>query len=338
MVSGYWISQAIYVAAELRIADCLGDSAMTATELAGRTGAHARSLYRLLRALASAGVFVEDAGHRFRATPLSDCLRSNQANSQLPAVLMMVGQFYEAWGSLLENIRCGEPAFKLRTGRIFFDHLQANPAEATIFDAAMTALNDRKTTAFLDAYDLSGVGVLADIGGGNGSALVRILERYPATTGILFDLPDVVDRARVSIEEAGFSNRCRIVGGSFLEQVPPGADAYVLRHIIHNWDDEHAGVILAKIHEAMAAKSRLLIIERIIPSGNEWSYSKFADLNMMVLHGGLERTADEFERLFENAGFRLSRIVPTSTDMFVIEGLKSQPPYDGDDPPCPACA
>jgi hypothetical protein len=320
MISGYWISQAIYVAAELRIADHLGDSAMPATELAERANAHAPSLYRLLRALASTGVFVEDADNRFRATPLSDCLRSDRSDSQLPAVLMMVGQFYDAWGSLLDSIRCGEPAFKLHSGMNFFDHLAVNPAEAQIFDAAMTALNDRKTSAFLDAYDLSNVGVLADIGGGNGSALVSVLERYPAMTGILFDLPDVVERARASIEAAGLLNRCRLVGGSFLEQVPPRADAYVLRHIIHNWDDEHAAVILGKIGDAMALASTLLVIERIIPPGNEPSYSKFADLNMMVLHGGLERTADEFERLFEHAGFRLSRIVATNTDVCVIEG------------------
>jgi hypothetical protein len=322
MVAGYWISQAIYVAAELRLADHLGGSTLTATELAERAGAHGPSLYRLLRSLASVGLFLEDKDHRFRATPLSDCLRSDAANSQLPAVLMMVGQFYEAWAALLENIRSGTPAFKLRYGALFFEHLAANAAEAQIFDAAMTALNDRKTTAFLDAYDLTFARVVADIGGGNGSALRRILSRYPAMTGILFDLPAVVDRARAGLEKAGSPSRCRLVGGSFLEQVPPGADVYLLRHIIHNWDDDHAAVILRRIHEAMPAHGQVLIIERIIPAGNEPSYSKFADLNMMVLHGGLERTALEFERLYETAGYRLSRIVLTDADICVIEGLK----------------
>ena len=170
MVSGYWISQAIYVAAELRIADHLGDSAMTATELAERAGAHGPSLYRLLRALASVGLFAEESGNRFRATPLSDCLRSDGAKSQLPAVLMMVGHFYKGWGRLLDNIRSGTPAFQLESGKTFFEYLTANSADGQVFDAAMTALNDRKTTAFLDAYDLSDIGVLADIGGGNGSA------------------------------------------------------------------------------------------------------------------------------------------------------------------------
>jgi SAM-dependent methyltransferase len=322
MVSGYWISQAIYVAAELRIADRLGDSAMTADELADRTGTHAQSLYRLLRALASVGVFVEDTGHRFRGTPLSDCLKSDAANSQVPAVLMMVGQFYDAWGGLLSSIRSGEPAFKLRHGMSFFDHLTANPAEAQIFDAAMTALNDRKTTAFLDAYDLSDVSVLADVGGGNGSALVRILERYPALTGILFDLPSVVDRAKANLERSGLADRCRTVGGSFLDQVPSDADVYLLRHIIHNWDDEPAAVILANIHQAMAEGSKVVVVERIIPPGNEPSYGKFADLNMLILHGGLERTSEEFERLFEMAGFRLKQIVPTVAEVSVIEGIR----------------
>src|SRR5262249_6949580 len=154
MMSTYWISQATYVAAKLRIADHLGNSAMTPAEIAERTGAHAPSLHRLLRALASVGVFLEDSAHRFRATPLSNCLRTDAADCQLPAVLMMVGQFYQAWGGLLENIRTGEPAFKIQNGVLFFEHLAANPVEAEIFDAAMTALNDRKTTAFLDACDL----------------------------------------------------------------------------------------------------------------------------------------------------------------------------------------
>ncbi len=322
MVSGYWISQAIYVAAELRIADSLGDSAMTADELAERTGAHPQSLYRLLRALASVGVFVEDAGHRFRRTPLSDCLKSDAANSQLPAVLMMVGQFYDAWGGLESSIKSGEPAFKLRHAMSFFEHLTANPAEAQVFDAAMTALNDRKTTAFLDAYDLADVSVLADVGGGNGSALVRILARYPAMNAILFDLPSVVDRARADLERSGLTDRCRIVGGSFLEQVPPGADIYLLRHIIHNWDDERAAVILANIHQAMAGDSKLVVVERIIAPGNEPSYGKFADLNMLILHGGMERTGEEFERLFETARFRLKQIVPTVAEVSAIEGAK----------------
>jgi len=322
MVSGYWISQAIYVAAELRIADRLGDSAMTADELADRTGAHARTLYRLLRALASVGVFFEDAGHRFRGTPLSDCLKSDAVNSQLTAVLMMVGQFYDAWGGLGGSVKTGEPAFKLRHGMSFFDHLAENPAEAQVFDAAMTALNDRKTSAFLDAYDLSDVRVLADVGGGNGSALLRILDRYPAMAGILFDLPSVVDRARADVERSGLTDRCRIVGGSFLEKVPPGADVYLLRHIIHNWDDERSGEILANVRRAMSGDSRLVVVERIIPPGNEPSYGKFADLNMLILHGGMERTAEEFERLFETAGFRLTQIVLTVTEVNVIEGMR----------------
>lgn len=325
MVSGYWVSQAIYVAAELRLADHLGEDALTATELGERAGAHAPSLYRLLRALASVGLFTEDADHRFSGTPLSESLKTGAANSQLPAVLMMVGQFYEAWGCLLENIRCGEPAYKLRHGVLLFEHLAANPADAQIFDAAMTALNDRKTSAFLDAYDLSDAGIVADIGGGNGSALLRILDRYPTMTGILFDLPDVVDRAKARLEGAGLANRCRIVGGSFLEQVPSGADAYLLRHIIHNWDDDHAAVILGKIRDAMPAHSKVLVIERIIPPGNDSSYAKLADLNMMVLHGGLERTALEFDRLLESAGFQLARILPTGGEICVIEGLKRGP-------------
>ena len=240
---------------------------------------------------------------------MAELLRSDVPGSQRTTIQMMVGQFYEAWGGLIDSIRTGRPAFESIHGRSFFDHLAEHQDQAQIFDDAMTARNDRKTRAMLDVYDLTGVGVLADIGGGNGSTLVTVLKQYPEMRGILFDRPGVVERARAGIERAGLRDRCQIVGGSFLERVPGGADAYLLRHILHNWDDEHALAILERVHEAMGDHAKLLIVDRIIPPGNEPMFGKIMDLNMLVMLGGVERTEDEFRDLFGLAGFRVSRIV-----------------------------
>ena len=236
---------------------------------------------------------------------------------------MMVGQFYQAWGGLIDSVRTGRPAFEFDDGESFFDHLAAHPDQAQIFDDAMTARNDRKTKAMLDVYDLTGIRILADIGGGNGSTLVTVLKKYPEMRGILFDRPGVVGRARSGIEREGLLDRCQIVGGSFLERVPRGADAYLLRHILHNWDDEHVGVILKRIHEAMGDIAKLIVIDRIIPPGNEPMFGKMMDLNMLVMLGGVERTEAEFRQLFDRGGFRLSRIVPTEVEVSVIEGVKT---------------
>jgi hypothetical protein len=318
MITGYWASQMVYVAARLGLADLLTGGPRTSDELATATGTHPGSLYRLLRALASIGVFAEAEGRRFSMTPLAETLRADVPGSQRATALMMVGQFYDAWGDLLGSVRTGLSAFQALHGRSFFEYLARDPDEARTFDDAMTAFNDRKTTATLEAFDFSGVRVLADVGGGNGSALVRTLRRYPEMRGILFDLPGVVEK--VELREAGLADRCRVIGGSFLEAVPGGADVYLLRHIIHNWDDGRAETILRNVRRAMPDGSRLLVVERVIRPGEESTFGKPMDLTMLVVHGGRERTEEEFRRLFEAAGFRLTRIVPTATDVSVFEG------------------
>ncbi|HEX3448081.1 MAG TPA: methyltransferase [Isosphaeraceae bacterium] len=322
MVAGYFVSQAIYVAAELGIADRLAEGPRRAEEIARDVGAHERSLYRLLRALASVGVFAEDADGRFSLTPLADLLRSDVPGSQRATIQMMVGQFYDAWRGLLETVRTGRSSFEKLHGRPFFESLADDPIQAQIFDDAMTARNDRKTQAMLVAYDLTGVRVLADVGGGNGSTLVTVLKQYPEMQGILFDQPGVVERARGRIEREGLTGRCQLVPGSFLESVPSGAGAYLLRHILHNWDDEHVVEILSRVREAMGKGARLLIVDRIITRGNEPLFGKLMDLNMLVMLGGVERTEEEFRDLFRRAGFRLSRIVATEAEVSVIEGAK----------------
>ena len=320
MITGYWVSQMVHVAAKLALADHLADGPRTVEELAESTGTHARSLYRLLRALASVGVFSEGDDGRFRPTPLGDCLRSDMPGSQWAMAVMMGEEHYRCWGDLLASVRTGETAFDRVYGEPIFEYLGGHPEQAEVFDAAMTSIHGRETRAMLDSYDLSGIGVLADVGGGNGSNLIGILGRHPGMRGVLFDLPHVVERAGKDLEAAGLSGRCEVVGGDFFASIPVEADAYFLRHILHDWDDEKAGLILRNIRKAMPEGARLLVVEYVLPPGDTPSFGKLLDLNMLLLPGGVERNETEFRRLYEGAGFRLTRIVPTAGDLSVIEG------------------
>ncbi len=321
MMTGYWISQAIYVAAKLRLADRLADGPQPIAVLAEATGTHNQTLYRLLRALASVGIFAEDGPGNYGLTPTAELLRSDVPGSLWSMAILMGEEHYHAWGGLLESVRTGKTAFDRLFGKPIFAYLTENPEKARIFDAAMTAIHGRETPAVLDAYDFSGIRVLADIGGGNGSNLIGILGRHPGLRGVLFDLPHVVERAGTALEAAGLADRCASVGGSFFKSIPVEADAYFLRHIIHDWDDEDSGRILRNVRAAMPPGARLLLVEHVLPAGNAPSFGKLLDLNMLIMPGGIERTEDEFRRLYEAAGFRLSRVVPAQDDLSVIEGI-----------------
>jgi hypothetical protein len=322
MLTGYWISQAVYVAAKLGIADLLTAGPHSADDLAKRTQAHAPSLYRLLRALASVGLFREDGQGRFSLTPLAECLRSDLPGSQRAFAIMAGEEHYRTWGDLLWSVRTGNMAFDKIYGMPVFDFLQKHPEQARVFDEAMVGVHGRETAAMIDAYDFSEIEVLADIGGGNGSLLTAVLKKYPTMRGVLYDLPGVTERAKVNIQASGLSERCQVTGGSFFESVPPGADVYLMRHIIHDWDDEKSTRILKNVHRAMGAAGRLLFVEGVIPPGNDPSFGKLLDLTMLVIPGGKERTEQEYRTIYETAGFRLTRIVPTEAEVSVIEGRK----------------
>jgi hypothetical protein len=294
----------------------------TIEELAEATGAHTRSLYRLLRALASIEIFAEDSDGRFSLTPLAEPLRSNVESSQRSMAIMRGEWQYRAWGELLHSVQTGECAFEKAHGLPLFDFLSKNAEAGAVFDDAMTGIHGRETVAMLEAYDFSGINTLADIGGGNGSLLSAALQKYPNMKGILFDRPAVIDRARANIESAGVTDRCELVAGDFFDSLPRGADAYLLRHIIHDWNDEQAITILKNCHQAMGDHARLLVVEFVIPPGNEPFFGKWFDLAMMVVPGGMERTEDEYRKLFDAAGFRLLRTVPTQLEISVIEGEK----------------
>ncbi|MFO0965330.1 MAG: methyltransferase [Gemmataceae bacterium] len=319
MISGTWRAQALHVAAYLGIADLLATGPRSAADLARATSTNGDCLHRLLRALASVGVFAEDDSGRFALTPLAEPLRADVPGSIRPALLMMGPAFYRAWGELLHSIRTGETAFNQVFGKGFFDYLAERPKEAATFDAAMTAIHGAETEPMLDAYDFSRFGTLVDMGGGNGSNLLAVLKRHPKLRGVLFDLPHVVDRARANIRAAGLEDRCTAVGGSFFETAPPG-DAYILRHIIHDWDDDRSIAILRSCRRAMNPGAKLLVVESVIPPGNTPFTAKWLDLNMMVIPGGLERTEAQYRALYEKAGWRLTRIVPTRLETSVVEG------------------
>jgi hypothetical protein len=320
MMTGYWTSQSIYVAAKLGLADLIKKGPQSAEQLAAATGTQPAALYRLLRALASVGMFREDEQKRFAMTPAAESLASDAPHSQRALAIMVGEEHYACWGELLYSVRTGRNAFEKIFGEPIFNWLSKHPEQAKTFDLAMVAVHGRETAAMLDACDFSGIGTLADVGGGNGSVLRGVLERYPAMCGMLCDLPGVVERARPLIAAAKMSDRLQAVPTNFFEAVPPGADAYLMRHIIHDWNDEQSRQILRNTRAAMGASGRLLIIENVIPPGNEPGFAKLLDLNMLVIPGGKERTEAEYRELFAAAGFRLTNITPTRADVSVIEG------------------
>lgn len=322
MTNAFQASQAIHVAATLGIADLLEDGPRSVDDLAQATGTHAPTLYRLLRALASVGVFAEEPDGQFRSTPLAEYLRTNAPRS-LRAWAMQIGQQYlwTSWVHLLRSVRTGEPAFPELYGTTAWEYRQAHPEEDAVFNAAMTALSAGVVEAIVQSYDFSNVGVLMDVGGGEGVLLAAILAANPSLRGVLFDQPHVVTGANGLLERAGVADRCEVVSGSFFEAVPGGADAHLLKSIVHDWDDTATVRILRACRAAIADSGRLLVIEPIIEPGNEPDPAKFSDLNMLVMLGGQERTADDFERLYAEAGFRLTNIIHTGSSMAIIEGV-----------------
>lgn len=323
MMMGNWVTQAIYVAAKLGIADLLHNGPMSADELAAATGCHARSLYRVLRALAGAEIFWEEDDGRFRLTPLAELLRDDVPGSKRAMAIMMGEEHYQAWGDLIYSVETGKGAFENTYQMPIFEYLSRNPEKGRIFDAAMTSIHGTETAAIIDAYDFSGIETLMDVGGGNASVLIEVLRRNPKLQGVLFDLPAVVERARNNVVRAGLENRCQLQSGSFFEAIPAGADAYFMRHIIHDWDDERAGVILQNCRAAVPEHGRVLVVESIVPLGNEPAPVKWLDLAMLVLPEGAERTEGEYRQLFQSNGLGLSRIVPTTAGVTVLEARRN---------------
>jgi hypothetical protein len=326
MSVGHYVSRALALAATLGLADLLAGGPRDHHDLARASGTDASALRRVLRLLASCGVFEELPDGRFGTTPLGELLRDDVPGSMRAMVQLFAGvPMQDSWKDLEYCVRTGEPAFR-RTNPDAdpFTEMAKDPARAAVFDRAMAAFAPQTAAAVAHAYDFSAFGTVTDVGGGNGSLLIGILQRNPAVRGVVFDQPHVAARAREKVEKAGLADRCQVVGGSFFELVPPGADAYMLKHVIHDWDDERATAILRRCREAMTADGTLLIVEGVYPQRIDQSLDSRGaaanDVNMLVCTGGRQRSEAEFRTLYAGADFRLTRIVSTRAGVGVVEG------------------
>jgi O-methyltransferase domain/Dimerisation domain len=318
VMTSYVLPQALYVVTSLGVATHLVDGPKEVTELARLTGAHPRSLARLLRALVSAGVFVESDG-AFGQTALSRCLLPGEPGSVRASVMVAGAQHYRAWGDLLYSVKTGEPAFDHVFGSPCYDYMAANPEAAADFDASMRETGDQQWTQVAAAYDFSRFGTLVDVGGGHGALLAAILQNHPALHGVLFDLPGVVAGAHSYLESLGVASRCTIVAGSFFEGVPSGGDCYLLARTLLNWEVERAQLILEQCRTAVRTGGRLVVAEPLLPPAGVSFADAFNDLNLLVLGGGQMCTEAEIGALLQGAGFRLTAVHTTPTRLSLIE-------------------
>jgi hypothetical protein len=324
LATGYVISTALQLAVQVGVADHLAAGPRTAQHLAAATGTNEDALYRVLRALASVGVFDEVEPRRFALTPAADILRKDSSRSVHDLVLFIADPLHlRVYADAIESLRTGKPAAETTLGKSVFEWFAEHPEYSSTFNNAMTNMSAALIPAVLEAYDFGDIGVLVDVAGGHGQVLTSILRKFPAMRGILMDLDHVIAGAKPKIEAAGVADRCQAVAGDFFKAVPSGGDAYVMKHIIHDWDDERAAQILRAIHTAMGSKhGKVILLEGVLAPGNEPGLGKIMDLEMLLLPGGRERSADEFRSLFDRAGFDLARIVPTASPVCVIEAQK----------------
>jgi predicted transcriptional regulator len=318
MSMGGVVAQSISAAAELGVADLLHERRRDTRELAAATGAQADKLHRLLRFLASIGIFELGTDGLWGLTPLANVLRSDVPGS-MRAGARMLGRTSPAVARLLDNVRTGTCAYTLAFGKPIFEDLGGRPEDAAIFDAAMNSIHGPETPAVLDAYPYADVSVLADIGCGSGAVMIETLKRHPAMRGILYDQAHVMARTAQNVQAAGLGDRCTMASGNFFESIPAGADAYSMRHILHDWQDDQCIGILRNIRRVIPSSGRLLVIETVVPDGNDPSPSKLFDVVMMMFPDGLERSEAQFQSIFNASGFKLTGIKPTESPVSVIE-------------------
>ena len=321
LINGYQVSQALHVAATLGVADQLKDGPKSYDAVAQAYGVHPTSLYRLLRALAAVGVFHETGNKEFTLTPLGVCLTSDALGSRRNYARWIgtPGQ-WRSWGNLLHSIKSGASATRFTHGMDAWTYRMQNPEEQAVFNRAMTDNSRSEAQAALEAFDFRRFGCVVDVGGGQGLLLKEILLACPATRGILFDQPQVIASADQVLASAGLAQRCQIVAGSFFESVPEDGDVYVMKAILHDWDDRASIDILQTCRRAMSPAATLIVIERVVGPPNEIPEGKFSDLNMMVQYAALERTRQEFHNLLMSGGFEMTEVVPTRSPLSLIVG------------------
>ena len=322
MIAGGWITQAIYVAAKLGIADLLEEQPKSNAQLAEATGADEESLYRVLRALASLNIFAETADGRFGLTPLAACLRTSVAGTLRFFAIMQGEQWvWRSWGETMHSVRTGQPAFDHVFGAPVFKFYSVNQVAARVSADGLTSRSGPENAAVAAAYDFSDARTIVDVGGGQGTLLSAILAANPQARGILLEMPHVIDMAKPMLEQSCLAGRYELVSGDFFSAVPGGGDVYLLKKVIHDWDDNRAQAILDSCRKAIPPSGRLLLVEAVVPPGNEPSFAKLIDLLMLVYAGGRERTEAEHQALLKSAGFGLRRVIPTASTLSIIEAI-----------------
>ena len=325
MVIGKWISQALGTVVEIGVPDQLAKGSRRCSDIAREAGVSEEGIYRLLRALASVGLFVESGDRRFKLTGMGQLLRSDHPESLAGyARFVAHDSTWRPWGQLSYSVKTGMPAFDHVFNVPIFEHLTQNPEVAAVFDEAMTSISTTEALAVSDAYDFKGVETLMDVAGGHGLLLATVLRRHKRMRGVLFDLPHVAAGAAATFARAGITGRVRIESGDFFKELPSGADAIIMKHIVHDWDNDSATRILQTCHRALEPRGKVLIVDPVVPLGNTPHYGKLLDLEMLVLTPrGRERTKAEFARLLRSAGFRLSRVITTESPLSMVEAVKA---------------
>jgi hypothetical protein len=325
LITGRWVSHLIYVAAKLELADRLKHGPLTVEELAAATEVQAAALYRVLRALASVGVFAETKDKRFKLTPLAVTLQKAVPGSMHAAALLWEDKFMEdSWAQLLHGVKTGKIPFLKAHGVPVFEYLEKHPESLKVFGESMTSVSSTENPAITAAYKFSGIRTVVDVGGGHGSLLSAILKANPKLNGVLFDQLSVITRAKQDrhVTAKGIAERCTLESGDFFEAVPKGGDAYLMKRTLHDWDDERCAKILANCRAAMNEKGRVLVVDAVIAPGNDPDWGKLRDMQMLVI-GGRERTKQEFATVFRDAGLRLTRVVPTKCPLSIVEGVRA---------------
>ena len=322
MATSYWISKVLYAAAKLGLADQLAAGPRTADELAGPTRTHAPSLHRLMRTLAGLGVLTERDAQRFALTPLGEALRAGAPGSAR-ATLLTLGSpwFVGAFENIMHSLETGGTGFEKAMGMPIFDYLGQHPEDASLFSQTMVGFHGAEPPAVAAAYDFSVFGTVVDVGGATGNMLAAILARHAGPRGVLFDRPHVVGEAPALLKERGIEKRVTIEAGDFFRAVPAGGDAYLLSHVVHDWNEDQCLTLLGHCRKAMKPDGRLLIVEMVLPAGDTPHPGKVLDMVMLVVPGGQERTEAEYRLLLSKAGFRLTRVVPTESAVSVVEAV-----------------
>lgn len=327
LVSGFMATQTIYAATRLRLADLLADGPLLPLDIARQAGSDPDATHRLLRACTTYGVFTEGADGRFALTPLAAALRSGTPDSMRPVIMMLGDPRYQGpWGRLADTVETGTPGAEMHFGKPMWDYVDDDPQFAGVFHDAMSRLAALDWPAVEAVYDFSRFSTIVDIGGGHGELLARMLDAAPTAQGVLLERPALVAQAEEHLERAGVLARCRIEAGSFFEVAPADGDLYVLRRVVHDFDDDQAVALLSNLRRQMPTGARLLLMESVVPSGNARHIAKMLDLDMMIFVGGRERTARQFHDLLDCAGFTMVRIIRTISTIALVEATPGRTP------------